>query len=191
MVVAAVIRLEAWIEENKIDPAMLWKNSASYQAAYLLLMQEWMRLQDKDTTTSVVSTHRSKSIDLPVVEFAMPGIGLHLTCRDNFYNWGFTIKADVPLGWFKHDGFKFGEHPVYYEGFARAGVPVYTHTPEYHKHAEFSFKLVGVEPLEVLPRLIRAVRDGESHLRNLVRERDVADRNACGCDNRRTNLRTQ
>jgi len=161
------LRLSDWLDDNPVKPEMYWKGAAEHQFAYLRLIHRRLRLKDPGTTATVVSHHTSKSIKLPVVEFDMPEYKLKLTCRDNFYNWGFTLESEVPLGEFNHDGFQFDENPIYYEGFTKGYdeviVPVYTHTPVPNEHSKFSFKLHQLEPLEILPRLFRAVREGQSY----------------------------
>lgn len=165
--------LVTWLEGNTVGDQKLWKGSSALQSKYLLLMLDRLKLWDKDALAEVVSVHYSKSIELPVVKFTLPAFELSFVCRNNFYNWGFTLVAGCPLDQFNHDGFGFGGHSVYYEGFDRGGIPVHTHTPVAMQHAEFSFKLLGLEPLEALPRLIRAVRDGR--YRKVREARDAED----------------
>jgi hypothetical protein len=154
-----MIELEAWIKEYLVPEEMLWKGSAESQFDYWKLVLAWFRWWDEGATADVVSTHCSKSIELPVVRFHSPRFGLTLFGRGNFYDWGFTVQCDTPPWEFDHAGLKFDENAVYYEGFSSGGIPVHTHSPKPGTTTEFSFKLLsGLEPLEALPRIVRAAR---------------------------------
>jgi len=45
----------------------------------------------------VISTHRSKSIELPVVQMSRPDIGLSFIIRDNFHDWKLSVVSDKPI----------------------------------------------------------------------------------------------
>lgn len=47
----------------------------------------------------VISTHKSKSCLLPVVEIVRPDLRLRLTIRDNFYDFKLSVESDSCLIW--------------------------------------------------------------------------------------------
>lgn len=51
---------------------------------------------EDDLSVAVVSTHRSKSITLPVCRLTVPNVGLFYL-RNNFYNWKVSCELEVPL----------------------------------------------------------------------------------------------
>lgn len=81
---------------------------------------------DKNATAEVVSYHRSKSIDLPVIKYTMPNRGLTVYVRNNYYNFAVTVESDIPIIGLTNIG--HNEHSCYYEGFDRGGIPVYKET---------------------------------------------------------------
>lgn len=54
---------------------------------------------DRWKNISAISTHRSKSCLLPVVEIVRPDLGLRLTIRDNFYDFKLSVESDSCLIW--------------------------------------------------------------------------------------------
>ena len=45
----------------------------------------------------VISTHRSKSVLLPVMEINLKSVGVKLVFRDNFYNWNVTVESEKDI----------------------------------------------------------------------------------------------
>lgn len=76
----------------------------------------------------VISTHRSKSVVLPVYRIDRPDIGLSVVLRENFYNWKLSVLSERPIE-ANFDGLFYTTppvepeytgnylHPVYFEGF--------------------------------------------------------------------------
>lgn len=56
-----------------------------------------MHYDDMQWLGRVISTHISKSITLPVVEFDRKDIGVRITLRNNFYNWKLSIESEKPI----------------------------------------------------------------------------------------------
>jgi len=90
--------LDEFQKQYPISPNMRWRNAARSQ------MRDWKVLaadlefaSDAEFKTGVVSAHTSKSIDLPVVQYTIPDLGLTLTLRDNFHNVKLSVKSDRPL----------------------------------------------------------------------------------------------
>lgn len=50
-----------------------------------------------DALSMVISTHFSKSVELPVVQMTRPDLGLVLTMRNNFYNWKLSVSTPKPF----------------------------------------------------------------------------------------------
>ena len=77
-----------WMRKREIDDKMLYKNVAIKQECFIR-DQICMRLLH--THSFVISTHRSKSIVLPVYAFTMEN-GIKVICRENFYGWKLSVK---------------------------------------------------------------------------------------------------
>lgn len=82
--------LHIWIETHKAEDKMLWKRSAESQCALFL---EWAKGAAR---AEVVSQHRSKSIDLPVVLFTYAN-GARAQIRDNFYDFKVSVWSPAPV----------------------------------------------------------------------------------------------
>ncbi len=110
-----------WTKDNPVRDSMLWKQAALDQ---LQIFRGFAyRLSDKygePAPATVISTHKSKSINLPVVEFTT-GDGVKVIARDNFYDVKASVWLPRPLN---HDLFgcvkSLDSHdnaPCYFEGF--------------------------------------------------------------------------
>jgi len=135
------ITLRDWISEQLVHDEMLWKGAYNLQMLFLrdhvqFLIGTGLPLKEATTLAMVISTHRSKSIDLPVVRLDRPDIGLSFVMRNNFYDWKLTVLSTRPIeadlaGLFfteppsepEYTG--DGLHPVYFEGFPRELVRGY------------------------------------------------------------------
>ena len=102
----------------RIDDKMIWKGSAEAQCARVLAFPAVFE-------KFVVGTHRSKSIELPVILLEAPTLGLRVWIRDNFHNWAVTIESEMPRVWDLSQMDVKGVFECYFEGFERAGIPVY------------------------------------------------------------------
>lgn len=51
---------------------------------------------EDDLSVAVVSTHRSRSITLPVFRLTVPNVGVFYL-RDNFFNWKVSCELEVPV----------------------------------------------------------------------------------------------
>ena len=109
-----------WMRKWKIDNEMIWKSAAIQQAIFL---RETICFNLLKTQAFVVSTHRSKSIQLPVYAFIMRN-GIKVICRENFYGWMLSVELpqDKPrVNLIGKDIFACGYmndvHPCYFEGF--------------------------------------------------------------------------
>lgn len=92
------------------------KKMKEFDKKYGVYNSEWIVFRDKFMT--VLSTHTSKSILLPVYDFKYKGV--RFIVRYNFHDWKISVisKSDIeinPVGLF--DPTSKSIHPVYFEGF--------------------------------------------------------------------------
>ncbi len=151
--------LQAWFMANEIEEKMLWKKSAEKQIMFV--RDEFHRLFGDDLLeTSVVATHTSKSIKLPVYQVVLKG-DIVLTMRDNFHNWIISVESPVALE-FPTDLFSSDwtedTHIVYCEGFDADQV-----FPSYQKSKKkFTLGIYDEKNLYVFMFLLRQqmIHDG-------------------------------
>lgn len=81
--------LQEWFMSNMPDDNMLWKNAFKDQV--LFVRDYLMPILGDDYSFDIPSTHRSKSINLPVYRF----VTKNYTCimRENFYGWMVSISS--------------------------------------------------------------------------------------------------
>lgn len=91
--------LQEWINENEPGDEYYAKGAALSQ---LLFLRDQIRFlfaknyeEVRENPTQVVSTHRSKSVSLPVYRISVSG--LELTIRGNFHDWKVSVKSDRPV----------------------------------------------------------------------------------------------
>ena len=94
-----VAPLTQWIRDNPVDEKMIYRNSFTDQVCFVRdtisrilasSYEEYLGIQH--TCLSVISTHTSKSIKLPVYELKFRDFVFIL--RGNFHDW--KISVDVP-----------------------------------------------------------------------------------------------
>lgn len=123
--------LQEWISAQVIRDEMLWKGSFGQQVAFFRdnvtqMFCAGIDYEDNHGVATVISTHRSKSIILPVYKLHRPGITM--VARNNFYNWKLSVISDRRIdadfaGLFHTDpplepGYTGNDlSPVYFEGF--------------------------------------------------------------------------
>jgi hypothetical protein len=117
------VDLLTWCRVNDPEEKMLWKQG--YWEQIMLIRDTINPLfyssyeEYKDNPVMVISTHRSKSIVLPVYEINLKQYALKMIIRNNFYDWKVsvisekTINADF-MGIFKEDE---NINSIYCEGF--------------------------------------------------------------------------
>ena len=112
-----------FMRKQQINDEMVYKTGAIKQECFI---RDDVCMYLLKTHAFVVSTHRSKSIVLPVYYFVMRN-GIKVICRENFYGWKLTVKlpydrpyADIlPKDLFS-DGYDEGDQQAvegYIEGF--------------------------------------------------------------------------
>ena len=115
------VLLQDWANAHEPKDEMLWKRG--YWDQIVFVRDEIHRLfvvtyeESKKNPVMVVSTHTSKSIELPVYSIKIPGIEVRM--RYNFYDWKVSIRSDLPVPDVFHNIINKGEkvHQVYFEGF--------------------------------------------------------------------------
>jgi hypothetical protein len=96
------MKLQEWITQQTVGDEMLWKGSFGRQMMFLRdelqgLIGVGLDYPENGEIAKVISTHRSKSIVLPVVQYERPELGLRFTVRNNFYNWKLSVEAPRPV----------------------------------------------------------------------------------------------
>lgn len=89
--------LAEFTDANPMPEKMLWKRSAESQINVLGIVYEIGLHYDKEAALSVVSTHTSKSIKLPVALLEVPAARLEVIMRENFFNWAISVTSKNPL----------------------------------------------------------------------------------------------
>ena len=90
----AGVPIQEWISQQLVEDEMLWKGAFSSQMVFLRDELQslvsaglsWRKRKEAEVAR-VISTHTSKSIVLPVVEFARPDLGVRFIVRNNFHEW--------------------------------------------------------------------------------------------------------
>jgi len=88
--------LQEWFNENLPKDKMLWKDCCVDQIIFVRdklagLVGVGLSHDERRNITHVISTHTSKSIQLPVYNISRPDIGLSIILRNNFYNWKLSV----------------------------------------------------------------------------------------------------
>jgi hypothetical protein len=94
--------LQEWISNQVVADEMLWKGAFGEQVSFirdsLTPIVCWgLHYSLNEQAATVISTHTSKSIRLPVVQIARPDMDLRLIVRENFYNWKLSVISSVPI----------------------------------------------------------------------------------------------
>jgi hypothetical protein len=111
--------LAEWAGFNKADEQMIWKKPGDSQPAFFQKIAEILGGE-----ASVVSTHRSKSVTLPVVEIVTP-YGVKAVLRDNFHDVKVSVWTPKAC---EHDLFGLAAgsdsylSSCYFEGFSDAWI---------------------------------------------------------------------
>lgn len=76
---------------------MYWRDATTSQFAFLAKLSEFLfpNGAKRERCAAVIGTHRSKSIELPVVEFHLENA--RIVMRDNFYDWKVSVQIDEPV----------------------------------------------------------------------------------------------
>jgi len=127
-------------------------------------------------TLTVISTHRSKSVVLPVYNFERPDLGLRFVARENFYNWKLSVISERPIdcdfaGLFKTTPPIQPEYTgdplssVYFEGFPEDLVFGYYETNKCRFSAEIGGDQAMWTVLFLIMRSVGAIKARPWHTR--------------------------
>jgi hypothetical protein len=89
------IALRDWYATNVVGDQMFWRQAADNQQYSFLSLASAVGVYESGAW--VIATHRSKSIDLPVVMLERPDIGVQFVLRNNFYNWKLSVVSERPI----------------------------------------------------------------------------------------------
>jgi hypothetical protein len=96
--------LQEWfnVQRESTPDEMLWKGASGQQVMFArddlrYLVAAGLDYEDARNICTVISTHRSKSVELPVYCWSRPDIGLQLVARGNFYNWKLSVLSAAPI----------------------------------------------------------------------------------------------
>ncbi len=115
------IPLYAWLRVNIPDSNLLYRDKFAAQTTFLeyhIMPLLFKKTDDQlKNPILVISTHRSKSVLLPVYQIKTCFATFIL--RNNFYNWKVSVDSEVPLYFDTMDLFDINEDvpEVYCEGF--------------------------------------------------------------------------
>jgi len=121
------VQLQKWANENEPDK-MLWKNGYWNQIKFIrdyvpriFLPKEDINIYEKymliQESIMVISTHFSKSIELPVYRFIIKDVTF--VVRYNFYNWKISIDSpfDINADFMNIFNSDINHNQIYCEGF--------------------------------------------------------------------------
>ncbi len=137
------VDIQEWIRSQNVRDEMIWKGPFGTQCAFLRdrlasLIVSGLHYTEVEKIAKVISTHTSKSIVLPVVEYSREDLGLKIVVRENFHNWKLSVESERPIladfGGLFHttppvepDYTGDPLHEVYFEGFPKDRIhPYYT-----------------------------------------------------------------
>jgi len=87
--------LYAWLLENKPSDSMIYKE-AYWEQGFFMRDTICNLLREFKAEVSVISTHTSKSIKLPVYHIKLNN-GVEFILRNNFYDWKVTVISPISL----------------------------------------------------------------------------------------------
>jgi len=132
------VSLQRWVDSHPVRDEMLWKGGAEGQIAFVrqaLLPVfasglKFDNFEDYRNMLTVIGSHTSKSIKLPVFQLSRPDRNLQIVLRNNFMDWKMSVISEAPIdadftGLFHTtppvDPDYTGDslHEVYFEGFPK------------------------------------------------------------------------
>lgn len=95
------VDLTAWKRVHDVPETRIWRDQFHNQMHFIGYIIDALIRKDyedfKDNSVMVISTHRSKSIDLPVYQIDLEKYGVEMILRDNYYNWKVSVNSKKPL----------------------------------------------------------------------------------------------
>lgn len=129
------IDVTTWIRVNEPDDNLIYKKGQGNQVCFLrdtIMRGMFYKLaygeykdgeyeKYKNFQPQVISTHKSKSVLLPVMEIELPSYGIKMTFRNNFYDWNISVESDREIT-FDHKGLINDNTHCYCEGFSEEKI---------------------------------------------------------------------
>jgi hypothetical protein len=99
------VPLQQWVDKHPVRDEMLWKGGAEGQIAFVRdsLLPVFAsgltfdHYEDYKKMVTVIGSHTSKSIKLPVFQLARPDQDLTIVLRDNFMGWKMSVMSETPI----------------------------------------------------------------------------------------------
>lgn len=96
-----VLDLQSWANANEPGKEMFYAQGFWNQVMFLRddvagVLSSGLGAYSK-IEGRVISQHRSKSVNLPVVAFVRPDLELRIVLRNNFYNWKMSVSSKAPI----------------------------------------------------------------------------------------------
>ena len=95
------VDVDAWIRVNEPNESLIYASGLGEQVCFVrdrlcgLLFPDYEKWENNPPL--VISTHRSKSVKLPVFKINLEEYGIEMILRYNFYDWKVSINSDKPL----------------------------------------------------------------------------------------------
>lgn len=94
------IPLQEWVEGHTVHDEMLWKGAFGNQIMFVRdrlvpVFGAGLSYEQQQAVATVISTHYSKSIKLPVYQLTRPDLAIVL--RNNFDNWKMSVLSETPI----------------------------------------------------------------------------------------------
>lgn len=122
------VDVTAWVRVNEPSKDLIFGSGLGTQVC--LVRDQICRLlynsyeEWASNPPMVISTHRSKSVKLPVYQIILKQYGIKIVLRNNFYDWKISIKSEVPLDFDFMGLFDYSKEwaACYCEGFPKDDV---------------------------------------------------------------------
>lgn len=129
------VQLQEWFNNHRAKDEMFFKGGFDKQVVFVRdslapLVGVGLDYDQRKQVATVISSHTSKSIELPVYQLARPDQDFRIILRDNFHNWKMSVLSETPVqadfsGLFhttppvEPDYTGDSLSPVYFEGFPK------------------------------------------------------------------------
>ena len=122
------VNVTAWMRVNEPASNLIYADGLREQVSFIRDTINYMLNPSYEegykNEPLVISTHKSKSVKLPVFQINLKKYGIELVLRYNFYNWKVSVKSEKPLNFDFMGLFNPSEriHSIYCEGFPKDKV---------------------------------------------------------------------
>ena len=95
------VDVTAWVRVNEPKSSLIYAKGLDEQVCFVrdkinvLLRSSY--IEWKNNKPLVISTHRSKSVLLPVFQINLEKYGIEIVLRYDFYDWKVSVKSENPL----------------------------------------------------------------------------------------------